>query len=155
MYQKPAPIEVNETLTLRSSAEFDDWYLIERKEHDGREWLEPTGPNSMSVRRSARISDADIEGTGDEMRAIARAITARADYSEKRCAAEADGERVYLWSPRNSTRRAVVPFAIADALADEIRAALDKPKAPPLSDPPDEGGDPLDVPVDHQVEDES
>jgi hypothetical protein len=26
----------------------DDWYLIVKAEHDGREWRERTGPNSSS-----------------------------------------------------------------------------------------------------------
>ncbi len=63
-------------LTL-SNGSFDDWYLIERAEHDGRVWLEPMGPGAMALCCSSRISDADVEGSREEMLAIAQAIEER------------------------------------------------------------------------------
>lgn len=116
-------------LTLRQSSE--DWYVIERAEHDGRIWFERVGPNSMALRSSARISDADVEGTAADMRDIARAIEARGVVEFRRCAVDASLDPVRLWSPRNSTKSGEVPLADADALAAEIRHLLPDPERAP------------------------
>ena len=105
-------------LTIRKSGE--DWYTIERAEHDGRMWMEGRGPNVMALCSSARISDADVEGTGEEMLGIARAIMARDRFSEKRCAVDASCDPVRFWSPRNSMRDGTSSLAEADALAAQI-----------------------------------
>lgn len=103
-------------LTLRKS-DFDaDWYVIERAEHDGREWMEP--------------DNADVEGTAEEMRELARAIRARSSAYFRRCAVAVVGSRVDFWSPRNSTAAGSVALADADALADEIDAKLGKEPTP-------------------------
>ncbi|MFM9635017.1 hypothetical protein ACKI10_47055, partial [Streptomyces galilaeus] len=79
------------------------WWLIERAEHDGRSWLE-LGPLGCTLRVSARFSDADVEGTGAEMRAIAQAILERRGAHAKRCAVYFEDGKAHFRSPRNSTR---------------------------------------------------
>lgn len=109
-------------LTLRSCADvIPDWWVIELAEHDGVEELRPTGPNSASWFSSARMSDADVEGTSAEMMAIAVAIELREYVGFKRCAVDASKEPVEFWSPRNSQRPGMVSRASAEALAKEIR----------------------------------
>jgi hypothetical protein len=111
-------------IVLVKSDSLDDWYVVERAEHDGCQWLEPTGPNSMRFMDSARISDACVEGTAEEMRELAKAIKARGAASFKRCAVRVDGERAYFCSPRNSTTEAEIPLVDADEFADSALAAL-------------------------------
>lgn len=111
-------------IKLVKSEWLDDWYTVERVEHEGRQWLEPAGPNCMRLMDSGRISDACVEGTADEMRELAHAIKARGSASFKRCAVSVIGETVYFCSPRNSTRDGVVPLADADAFADQVLAEL-------------------------------
>lgn len=113
-------------LTLRKSDPDGDWdwWVIERAEHDGRTWMEQTGPNSMALRCSARFSDADVEGSADEMREIAKAIRARGRYSAKRCAVRVEGDVVSFRSPRNSTMEGVTSLACADELAKLIETVL-------------------------------
>lgn len=110
-------------LTLRKSDAFDDWYLIERRDHDGRRWEEPT-PWGVALRKSARISDACVEGSAAEMLAIAAAIETRGRYFADRCAVWFDDDRAFFESPRNSQEPGVATLADADDLAREIRAAL-------------------------------
>ncbi len=33
-------------IVMSKSEHLDDWYLIVKAEHDGRQWMERTGPNS-------------------------------------------------------------------------------------------------------------
>ncbi len=109
-------------LTMRKS-DLDDWYVIERAEHDGRKWLEPIH-GGMALRCSARFSDADVEGNSYEMLGLAKAIKERGRQSFKRCSVHIDGDRAYFNSPRNSQTDGVCTLAQADALADSIIAAL-------------------------------
>lgn len=120
-------------LALVRNEDMGDWYTIERAEHDGREWLQSTGRNSMSVMRSARISDADVEGTAEEMLGIAEAIEKRGTYEAKRCAVAVGSVTASFWSPRNSQTRGTVSLAEADELAAAIRAGL-SPSAPTTAD---------------------
>lgn len=113
-------------LTVVKGGSLDDWWLIERAEHDGRQWLERTGPNSMALRCSSRITNADIEGTSLEMLAVAGAIVGRIQIAFKRVGVNVTAEGVELWSPRNSTYRCRVPYARAMALADEIVVKITK-----------------------------
>jgi len=101
-----------------------DWFVIERAEHDGRQWLERTGPVRMALRCSSRFSDADVEGTAAEMLAIAEAIEKRGDAYFRRCSVRVEGERVFFASPRNSTTEGECSLAEADDLAREIRATV-------------------------------
>ena len=112
-------------LTCVKSENIGDWYTIEKAEHEHRTWLEPMGHNAMALRCSSRISDADVEGTREEMLGIADAIEKR-ELSESgyRCAVDARTERVQFWSPRNSVRPGVVSLEEADELAAQIRRDL-------------------------------
>ena len=111
-------------LTLVKSDSLDNWYTIEWAEHDNREWLEPT-EYGFRFMMSARPSDACIEGTAEEMLAIASAIELREQCVFRRCAVYPNGMgRVALDSPRNSSYPAVVSLAVADALVAAIRATL-------------------------------
>lgn len=112
-------------LTLKKSDSLDDWYCIERAEHDGREWIA-----DGSFQCSSRISDADVEGTEEEMRAIAQGIRDRTMASFRRCAVDFGegplGQGAMFYSPRNSMDRnkGAVPLARADELAAEIDRVL-------------------------------
>lgn len=111
-------------LTLRKSDMLDDWYLIERKHHDGESWFEPT-EYGCSYQASARISDADVEGHAHEMLGIATAIEERSTFNAKRCAVWFEGGRVCFSSPRNSQTPGTVTLEDADNLAREIREKLE------------------------------
>lgn len=111
-------------IILQKSDCIEDWYTIERAQHDGRQWLEPTGTNSMRFMDSARISDACVEGSAAEMIELARAIKARGAASFKRCAVRVNGELAHFRSPRNSTSEAEIPLADADDFADQALATL-------------------------------
>lgn len=111
-------------LTL-SRYEESDWYRIDRRDHDGREWSELEGGVNyycLSRRIDPRTT---VEGTAQEMLWIARAILNRSQDSNKRCAVQVVGDRVRLWSPRNSNDVVgSVPLAVADDLANEILQTL-------------------------------
>lgn len=114
-------------LTIKKSDSIGDWYIIERAEHDGRTWLESEGPNAMSLRCSSRFSDADVEGDGVEMLAIAEAIEKRSTESFRRCAVDATKEPVTFSSPRNSQTDGECTLAEADELAALIRKTIPVP----------------------------
>lgn len=107
-------------LTIRKSEDLGDWYVIERAEHDGRSWFESTGLSSMALRCSSRFSDADVEGTALEMRALAKAIEDGQPEAFKRCAVRIEGDRAFFWSPRNSQRDGEVSLEDARELAAQI-----------------------------------
>lgn len=111
-------------LTIREST-IEDWYVIERAEHHGRMWLEPLPGGGMALRYSGRFSDADIEGSAAEMRAIAKAIRDRTSVSFRRCAVVANaGDTVEFSSPRNSMRPGITTLAAALDLARKIEELL-------------------------------
>lgn len=116
-------------IVLKKSDWLDDWYTIERAHHDNRQWLESTGPDSMQLMYSGRISDACVEGSADEMVEIARTIKARGVVSFKRCAVRVAGAHAYFCSPRNSGKDAEVPLADAEEFADQVLAELVTPNA--------------------------
>ena len=123
-------------IVMRPSEHLEDWYLIVHAVHDGKEWLEQTGPNSSALRCSERISDADVEGTLEEMHEIARAIQSRGTAFFKRCAVQyvpsdvsyfgsrsprnSNGSFFGFWSPRNSQEIAEVSVEHADEFAAEV-----------------------------------
>ena len=117
-------------LALRKSDALDDWYVIERADHDGREWMEPFkagGVAGAALHCSSRIEPStDVEGPAAEMRAIAAAIRAGGSIEFRRCAVRM-GRVVEFWSPRNSREPGIVPLADARELAAEIEAALGVP----------------------------
>ncbi len=114
-------------LVLKHCNWMGDWYTIEKAEHEGIEELRSTGPNSMSLYSSARVSDACVEGTAAEMLDIATAIERREQESYKRCAVDARTNRVGLWSPHNSLHSGIVSRQDADDLAASIRTMLANP----------------------------
>ena len=119
---------------LIASDNLDDWYTIERLEHDGRTWMEPM-PGGASFMMSARPSDACIEGTSEEMLSIAYAINRGEEAKFKRCAATVNYDGNYnLWSPRNSMQPEVVTLEEAKELADDIIAKLGKGHPQPWCD---------------------
>lgn len=126
-------------LTIRKHEDIEDWYIIERAEHDGRRWDAIVNESRMRgtvLCTSARVCGrpvgdtpvghtADIEGTSYEMREIASAIEFRADEQFKRCGVDARTEPVHIGSPRNDNGfAAMITFAEADELAAKIRALL-------------------------------
>jgi hypothetical protein len=124
-----APLDV--ALVARKSDDDCDWWVIERAEHDGRMWLERTGPRSSSLMCSSRIGNADIEGTGEEMRALAEAILAGGRASFRRCCAVTTPDGVLMHSPRNSIDHTLVTRAAAEGLAAQIlRDVQPPPQAP-------------------------
>lgn len=104
--------------------DIDDWYTIEKAEHENRTRIKQIGKNSFSFMDSARISNACVEGTGEEMIAIARAIENRTGVAFKRCAVFFADDGVHFWSPRNSRTDGVVTVEEADDLAKQILATL-------------------------------
>lgn len=103
-------------LKIQKSTFQEDWYLIERAEHDGRVWIDSCG-----FQTSSRFSDADVEGTQAEMLAIAEAIEHRGHASFKRCMVDARNGPVRFCSPRNSHVDGECSLAEADDLARQIR----------------------------------
>jgi hypothetical protein len=102
-----------------------DWWLIERADHDGSEWFEPT-EYGTAYRKSSRLGRADIEGSAYEMRAIASAIEAGVSEGFKRCAVEWLPDGAVFSSPRNSNDDTVrVTHENARDLAAQIRSALE------------------------------
>lgn len=123
-------MKIKDPLTLVSGP-FDNWYCIERAEHDHTGKIAGQG-----FVWSGRISDADVDGTAEEMLTLAYAIERREWESHKRCAVDARaalGGNVEFWSPRNSQRRGRVSLVAAQALAREIREKLEQKPIPPVS----------------------
>ena len=108
-----------------------DWYTIEKAQHHNVHTTVMDGPHSGFLFYSGRICDADVEGTGAEMLALADAIEKRERVTFKRCAVDAtkaDEEpyEVRFWSPRNSRMHGVVMPHDADALARSIKRKIKK-----------------------------
>ena len=112
-------------IKLVKSDWLDDWYIIEKVEHDNEEWFKKT-EYGFALMCSSRISDADVEGSAAEMIEIAKAIIARSSVSFRRCAVYCDETHAHFSSPRNSTKNGSVTLAEADALAVQILKELDK-----------------------------
>lgn len=115
-------------LTIKHSEPMGDWFTIECAEHDGRQWIENTGPSSAALRCSSRFSDACVEGDWEQMQSLAAAIETRGRASHKRCSVRVDGDRVFFRSPRNSQQDGECTLTEADELAALIRAT-EKPAA--------------------------
>lgn len=105
----------------------DDWYTVIRAEHDGREWYEEVDKDCFAFRCSERLSpDACIEGTAEEMLAVADAIKYRGMASFKRVAVEFNSNGFIFWSPKNSQHDAFVQTEDADRFAYEVIKELRK-----------------------------
>ena len=115
-------------LVCKASDGMEGWYTIERAEHDGRTWMEQRdfggGIMGGAFMMSCRITDACVEGDGEEMLALAKAIGAGKAASFKRCEAYPHQGGYALSSPRNSTYAALVPMDVAERLAASIRATV-------------------------------
>lgn len=97
-----------------------NWWIIERRHHDGREWMEETEWGGAWM-KSARLADADIEGVSKEMLAIAAAIEGGTSVEFRRCEARWAPEGYLLSSPRNSSEQTLVTHQNAKELAALIR----------------------------------
>lgn len=93
------------------SGSFEDWYAV--VEEGGRRWM---------------VAGGDVEGTGEDMTALAAAIRMRGSFSARRCAVrhEPKDDTFEIWSPRNSMRTTYITAAEAHVLADSIRQVLPK-----------------------------
>lgn len=117
-------------LTVRND-EATETYVIERSEHDGRGWWDRT-PFGRQWCKSSRICgnggfSADIEGSAEEMREIARAIRGRSEYGANRCYVDARWEPVRFGSPRNDNgRKGEASLEEANDLAWQIERLLDQ-----------------------------
>lgn len=113
-------------LILSPSEDLDNWWLIVRAEHDGRDWVEERDRGrSFYYMRSDRPSpEADVEGTAGEMVAIAFAIRKRRDESFKRVGVKFCKDGVHIYSPKNSQHDAIITLEEADALANDILLKL-------------------------------
>lgn len=115
---------VDAELALRPTRHAPHVYAVERAAHDGRAWVEHVGDRAQRYMTSAKICDADVQGSADELLELASAIGARGEFAGHRCAVRVAGDRAWLWSPADPGRAAVVPLARADALAAAIAARL-------------------------------
>lgn len=112
-------------LSLRKSFTPYDWYTIERwVSQEELPQMEEFEQLFFRIGVSMPISDAPVEGTKEQMRAIAEAIKARSSVSFRLCSVRVMGEFVYFCNPKHSGRYAEVPLSVADEFADEVLAAL-------------------------------
>lgn len=92
----------------------NDWYTIQRADHEGRAWLEEVHKGCLALMCSERLSpESCIEGDAFDMIELARCILKKEDCESTRCAVMFEGEFVYFWSPRNSLHK--TPVGIDDA----------------------------------------
>lgn len=120
-------------LTVRKSDILPDWWVIERRAHDGSmRIVHHDDGNGAHLVCSSRLGNADIEGYASEMLAIADAIIERDYVAFRRCAVNCGTDGVRLWSPRNSDPDSTptVPYARALELAKEIRAKVTPTEMP-------------------------
>lgn len=116
-------------IILNKVEDIDNWYTIIRAVHDGKEWIERTGPNSMSFRCSERLADdgsACIEGHAEEMLAIAKAIKEKSMTYFKRVAVIYHGDEngFYFWSPKNSREKVLISVEDSKGLMQQIFTQL-------------------------------
>jgi len=109
-------------MKLILTSPFEGWYCIERAEHDGKEWTEPTLYGSKYMCSHRLAPEADVEGDLEQMKEIARAIRFKTEAYFKRCAVKVlpNLNAVTLWSPNNSKEKTVVTLAEAIELAEQI-----------------------------------
>jgi hypothetical protein len=81
--------------------------------------------------RLRQIGGASVEGTAEEMRALADALADRRDYSAGRCRVVVpDGHAFVLSSPRNTITPTEIPMRYAAGLVASIREETAKPVQP-------------------------
>lgn len=113
-------IEIEEPVVCRAGS-LGCWYVIERAEHSDTFQLVPTNYGSVALWYSGRISDADVEGTAEDMLGIATAIETGDSFSANRCAVSPRGADFVFHSPRNSRKYALVKREHALTLAKQIK----------------------------------
>lgn len=101
---------------------YEDWSQIEKAVHDEVEEFVQTDSNCYTLYRSARISNASIEGPLHEMKDIADAILSGKGCEHYRCAVAPYNRGFVFWSPRNSVSVGWVTADVAIALAKEIQS---------------------------------
>lgn len=112
-------------LELIQSEVIEDWYTICRVKHANRSWFERTRFGHRLMCASRLSPEACVEGTREHMLGIARAILNKKNAYYKRCAVEVGAHHVYLWSPRNSVKNAVVKFSVAKKFATTVLPILE------------------------------
>lgn len=103
------------------------WCVLEKHpdEHDGSSWFVPIGPMSSAFMTSARISNACVEGSVEDMRGMCRAILDGAkSFERRRCGFYVDwSDEIVIHSPRNSTYGGLV---MREQLEDAARRFLER-----------------------------
>lgn len=110
-------------LALIESQALSNHFLIERADHDSTVWHELSLEYEDSSRymRAARVSaEADIEGSLEEMKEIARGIRYKYDVRFKRCALKWHEGLGHLCSPRNSDGWTPIAYLDLSDLANQI-----------------------------------
>jgi len=95
------------SLQARRSQSIPDWFVIERLSVEGA---------------PERLTDAAVEGSWEDMAALAEAVERGGRFIGRRCAVVVHGDQVIMWSPRNSETPTYVPLEDALALARQLRA---------------------------------
>jgi len=124
---KVVPYDGDLTLTIDKEW-YEDWSQIEKAVHDGEEKFVQTDPNCYVLYRSARISNASVEGPLHEMKDIADAILSGKGCQHYRCAVAPHNGGFVFWSPRNSVNVGWVTADVAIALAKEIQSIQSIPE---------------------------
>ena len=121
----------NEELILVSCDGMPDWWIIERAQHDVREWDEYSDDGAHAFTCcSARIVNGDIEGSGNEMRSLAKAIEEGRSAQFKRCQVAWTKNGYLMGRPRGGSAPVLVTFGVALHLAADIRHKVGHGESP-------------------------
>ncbi len=115
------PLEIKLTI---SKGSFDDWWVLERIEHDDRTWNEPTNYGSQYCMSRRLEKTTDVEGTKEEWIAIRKAILNKSGIDFTRCSVEHTKKGFLVESPRNSQEPILISDSSAIYLANEIERKL-------------------------------
>lgn len=127
-------VPIGAKLILVACDTIDDWWIIERAEHDGQEWEEYSADGtSAATMRSAWIVDGDIEGYAAEMRDVALAIEQGGSVCFKRCQVTWTPSGYLMGRPRGGSAPVLVTHDVARGLAEDIRSKVG-PSAADASD---------------------
>ncbi len=115
------PLEIKLTI---SKGSFDDWWVLERIEHDNKTWNEPMEYGSRYCMSRRLEKTTDIEGPAREWSAIRKAILDETTISFTRCSIEHRKQGFLIESPRNSQEPILISASSAIYLANEIERKL-------------------------------
>ena len=115
------PLEIK--LTIRPSS-IDNWWVLERLEHDNKIWQESTEYGSRFCTSGRLEKTTDIEGESEQWKEMAEAIKKGTEYSARRCSVKCLSYGVELESPRNSSEPTLVSWDSAIFLMKEIEKKL-------------------------------